>query len=232
MAEDDNDEIQRMTQYWSTLESKCGDIYQISCFADGDLLLEDFYEGKYDIILLDIQMKRMDGMKTAKKIREQDKRVIIIFVTNLMTYALQGYSVKALDFIVKPITYNVFENKMRDVISLVEYRKRIYVFFKTVQGTIVNLDKEEILFVEIRARKLFIHTKEQVYQCNMSLEEVEKKLNDKCFFKCHASVLVNLKNIKEIGKEDVIVGNKSAPVSRHRKKDLIDALTVYISEEA
>ncbi len=42
MAEDDNDEIQRMTQYWSTLESKCGDIYQISCFADGDLLLEDF----------------------------------------------------------------------------------------------------------------------------------------------------------------------------------------------
>ena len=63
-------------------------------------------------------------------------------------------------------------------------------------------------------------------------EDEAKKLNDKCSFKWPASVLVNLNNIKEIGKEDVIVGNKSAPVSRHRKKDLIDALTVYISEEA
>lgn len=74
MAEDDNDEIQRMTQYWSTLESKCGDIYQISCFADGDLLLEDFYEGKYDRNLLGglyrenpVKSRNYEAVKSSKK---------------------------------------------------------------------------------------------------------------------------------------------------------------------
>ena len=81
-----------------------GEQFRTSVFSDGDEILEG-YAANYDIILLDIQMRRMDGMRAAERIRELDTDVILIFVTQMVNFAVRGYAVNAMDFLVKPISY-------------------------------------------------------------------------------------------------------------------------------
>ena len=230
IAEDEEEQIEQLLSYFRRMESE-GDTFQVEVFRDGADLLVDFLPGKYDVIFLDIQMDHMSGMEAAERIREEDSRVLLVFVSNLVHYAVQGYSVKAWDFIVKPLSYEVFARKIADIRKVLEKHRKASLLFRTVNGGMVNLERDEILFVELTARKLFVHTRDEVFQCNMTLQEVCEKLADSRFFRCHASILVNLAAIRAVEKDTVRVGDKNLPVSRHRRKELLNALTMYLSGE-
>ena len=98
----------------------------VAVFSDGDEILDE-YKAAYDIILLDIEMARLDGIKTAELIRKLDEDVVIIFVTNMINFAVQGYAVNALDFVVKPITYLSFSQQLKKAASLIARRRRRYI---------------------------------------------------------------------------------------------------------
>lgn len=92
--------VQRYTRQYGTQ-------FEVTMFTDGVEILED-YRPVYDIIFLDVEMQHLDGMETARRIRELDSDVLLIFITNMAQYAIKGYAVGALDYVLKPVPYFAF----------------------------------------------------------------------------------------------------------------------------
>ena len=107
VVEDNPQFNEKLKQYLEKFSKENQVEFNIFSFTDGDEITSD-YEAKYDIIFLDVEMKRLDGMTAAQKIREFDSDVIIIFITNMAQYAIGGYSVGALSFLLKPLPYFAF----------------------------------------------------------------------------------------------------------------------------
>ena len=112
IVEDEENYRNVLCEYLKKYEQETGQEIHMSVFTDGDEIVEN-YTAKYDIILMDIEMQFMNGMDAARKIREVDKAVIIIFITNMAQYAIQGYEVDALDYILKPISYFAFSQRIQ-----------------------------------------------------------------------------------------------------------------------
>ena len=104
IVEDDAIYSSQFKQYLNKYELENGEDFDITFYSDGDMIVED-YHSQFDIILMDVEMRFMDGMTAAEEIRKTDKEVVIIFITNMPQYAIRGYAVEALDYILKPVSY-------------------------------------------------------------------------------------------------------------------------------
>lgn len=116
IVEDEASFATQLQEYLKQYEEENDVRFKISVFGDGAEILED-YQPLYDIILLDIEMPKVNGMKAAEQIRAQDADVTLMFITNMANYAIRGYEVGALDFVMKPINYYTFSMKMTRVLK-------------------------------------------------------------------------------------------------------------------
>lgn len=107
IVEDDDSYAETLQEYLNKYEQENEVRFQVVRYADGADLVEK-YHGDFDILIMDIELKFMDGMTAAQHIRKMDSNVIIIFVTNMPQFALKGYQVDALDYVLKPISYYAF----------------------------------------------------------------------------------------------------------------------------
>lgn len=107
IVEDEAAVRDQLTDYVRRYTRQYGTEFEVTCFTDGDEILEN-YRPAFDIIFLDVEMKRLNGMETAQRIRELDDDVLLIFITNMAQYAIKGYSVGALDYVLKPVPYFAF----------------------------------------------------------------------------------------------------------------------------
>lgn len=123
IVEDDQLCAERIRKYLQTYADESGQNFEITLFSDGDEIVEN-YRAEYEIILMDIEMQYMDGMTTARKIRGQDQEVVIIFITNMAQYAIQGYEVDAFDYILKPVSYFAFSQRLGRAISRMKKREK------------------------------------------------------------------------------------------------------------
>ena len=108
-----------MQEYVRRYTRQYGTEFEVTVFADGVDILED-YRAVYDIIFLDVEMKHLDGMTTAERIRQMDADVILIFITNMAQYAIRGYSVGALDYVLKPVPYFAFSQQLLKAVARLE----------------------------------------------------------------------------------------------------------------
>ena len=202
--------------------------FQISCFNDGIEIL-DGYSADYDMIFLDIKMKHVDGMETAQKIRRIDSDVIIIFITSLAQYAIAGYKVNAMDFILKPVKENQLNVTLDNALASIRKWKREKMLKVTSGSDVRKISTDDIYYVEVSNHDLTLYLKnETVMTRNYTLSQLEKELAAYSFVRANQYQLVNLKYIIEIKKDEVVLPCNSLFLSRNRKKDFIMSFAEYI----
>ena len=157
---------------------------EVTMFTDGVEILEG-YRPVYDIIFLDVEMQHLDGMETASRIRALDSDVLLIFITNMAQYAIKGYEVDALDYVLKPVSYGAFCTKLSRAVQRVQRRKGGQVALQLSGGGMQLLDTGDILYLETRNRMLYYHTATQEYAVRGSLAGAEKQLAAYHFARCN-----------------------------------------------
>lgn len=165
------------------------------------------YDGNkdYDILLLDIEMKKMDGVTLAREIRKTNKSVQIVFITGYSDYIADGYDVEALHYLMKPLKEEkLFVVLDRAVNRIIQNEK--YLLLNYYDETI-RIPLHEIVYIDVDRNYVTIHSN-QDYTIKKTLGEIEKKL-DKRFFRIGRSVIVNLKYISRVTKTDVFLANNT-----------------------
>ena len=228
VVEDDSSASQQIQNYLSLYQKENEQEFSVTVFADGLSILED-YHPIWDIILMDIEMPLMDGMTAAKRIRELDQSVIIIFITNMAKYAIKGYEVGALDFVLKPVSYFAFSLKITKALTSLAHREKASVLL-TFKNGMMRLPAEDITYIEILRRQMIVHTETEVYPVAGTLTEMEAKLGDAGFARCNKGYLVNLRHVKRITADSVQVGNDELLISRRRREGFLTAITDYYGE--
>lgn len=206
---------------------------QVFEFEDGmDLLEDQEAKGKsFDILFLDVQMKHLDGFYTAGKIREKDDQAVIVFITTLAQYAVRGYEVDAMDYLIKPLSYERFCPRLEKALQRVSRFQDQYIFLPSGDGK-DRVAASSILYIDVDRHTLRVHTKGRTYEMRMPIGKMEEELAPSHFLRCDQSVLVNPRFVVRVGKDTVEVGDDEntvlLPVSRSRKKQFLQDLAALI----
>lgn len=226
IAEDEPKCFQELSQFLADYSNETGRIFQITHYDNGEDLVEH-YEPCYDLLLLDIEMPFISGMEAAGHIRKIDPEVVIIFITNLAQYAIQGYLVNALDYILKPLNYFSFSQRLTRALRYVRGRENHYITV-TAKGGPLKLEASGIYYIERQGNYLIVHTRDGNYTVSTTIQQMENALLDKGFLRCNRGYLVNLAHVTGIQDECAVVHGEKLLISRGRKKLFLDALADYV----
>ena len=203
---------------------------QFTCEVMGSAM--DFLEGTWqaDLVFLDIDLPGISGMEAAGLWRLADQVTPLIFVTNLAQYALQGYAVDALDFMVKPVSYKEFEPRMDRALRVMARNARSTMSIATPEGTHI-VDRRDIVYVEVLRHQLFWHLADPehtVLTVRGTLTAAAEELGTEQFCRISASHLVNMGHVVRLRGNEITMSDGSAlSISRSRKKEAVEALARY-----
>jgi len=199
--------------------------HSIIHFSSGKELLDGYID--IDVLFLDIQMNGINGIDTAKAIREQDKNVCIIFISAYPEYAAEGYKVNAFRYITKPFDERELEAELTGAIREVKRSDGISLTIKNDKGAFRILSSN-VIYIEVKGRRTVIHTTDEEIESNEALSKFESKLTSQFFYRCHQGYLINLRHIDSVAENSVALrGDGSIPLSRHKKRGLLQTLTNY-----
>jgi DNA-binding LytR/AlgR family response regulator len=199
---------------------------RLRIFSSGEELLSG--GGQIDICFLDIQMKGMDGMETARRLRADKFQGFLIFITVLKEMVFSSFEVQAYDYLLKPVEEKQFEKTMeRLYASMRSAGEDSMLIQKGYEGRIVQ--KDEIIFCEIIDRKIYLNlTSGEVLDYYEQIENLETKLGSH-FFRCHRSYLINLRHLKGYKNGVAYMDNgREVPVSRLRSKEFSGVILQYM----
>ena len=188
--------VQRYTRQYGTQ-------FEVTMFTDGVEILED-YRPVYDIIFLDVEMQHLDGMETARRIRELDSDVLLIFITNMAQYAIKGYAVGALDYVLKSVP---------------------------VDGGMRRLDDATIYYIESEGHRVHFYTEDGDFSAPGALKALEEKLAGRLFARRNSGYLVNLAQVSGVQQNTVQVGPHELQISRPKRRVFLAVLADYIGGE-
>lgn len=175
----------------------------------------------FDIVFMDIDMPHMDGLTVAKKLRQLDDKAVIVFVTNLRQMAIKGYSVQALDFVIKPFTYDSFRMRMQRAIQVINRKNENYFMLSLPYGS-MRMAVSEIYYIEVRGHTLFFHTQSGTVETRGKLSGYEVMFEDYGFLRCNKHAIVNTKHIEQSTITELVVNGDKVQVSRNRRKEFFD----------
>ena len=199
---------------------------EITEFPDGRELLAQYPENA-DLIFLDIMMEGMDGLTAARQLRRRDEKVLLVFVTSMVQYAVQGYSVDATDFLVKPVSSTALRLCMDRLLKKLRQEEPLRLRFSNRGGDYQVL-ASEICYFESLNHRLIVHTPREAIPVDSSLAAAEQMVSGLPFFRCHVSFLVNLQYIDRISGNDVWVNGTPLLISRYRRKDFLEAWAAWL----
>lgn len=198
----------------------------INEFTNGYDFIES-YTADYDIIFLDIEMPHLNGMTLAKKLQALDSHAILVFITNLSQYAINGYEVGAYDYLLKPVSYEVFKIKLNRIRMVLDAKRKAGLTIQTESGYI-RVDIETLHYAESKGHYVYLKTIGNEYKIRARLSDIEQKINKPSFARANQSVLVNLQYIDKIERNDIYISEKIVSISRSRKNEFMDKFTVFL----
>jgi len=220
------EQITKLVQGWASFH---GQAVHITHFKSAEAFLFAYEDDKStDLILLDIQMGEMDGMTLARKIREDNKKVQIIFITGVFDYVAEGYDVSAVHYLLKPVKEEKLYSALDKALAQISLPKRTITIDTSDGIALVAVD--DIIYIEALDHKSAIHSRKNVVSCKMPLYKIEETLSDERFVKVHRSYLVNLAFVKRITRTDITLDDGTAiPLSRRLYKDINSLLMKYVT---
>lgn len=230
IVEDDKIMQQTIQDYIERFAKESGRKLETVRYCDGDEIVEDYHR-EFDIILMDVQMQFMDGITAAKWIRERDPEVVIIFITNMAQYAIHGYEVNALDYVLKPINYFSFSEKLNRALERLEKKKKRYLSI-TMERALKKLEIGTIRYIESQGHSIIFHTEEGSYEArSTTMKELEVRLSKCGFYRCNKGYLVNLEHVEGIENGCAVIGGDKILISRLKRNTFWEALTNYVGDE-
>ncbi len=199
----------------------------IHVFSDGLDLIRS--TETHDIVFLDIQMTKLDGLETARFIRKIDKESILIFVTNMAQFAIKGYEVDALDFILKPASMASITFVLDKAMRRLDGGTRSLFSLKTSEGTI-SLSANDITYVEVFDHNLVYHTTRGDYTVRGRLSDVSEKLSPDRFVMCNRSFIVNLRHVSNVTSDYLLIGDTRISVSKSHRKELMRRFSSFLGD--
>lgn len=231
IVEDEASARERIRECLEYVETDSDVRFTISEFSSGIAFL-DSYKAEFDIVFMDIQMPGMTGVDCAHTLREKDPSVILIFVTNMAQFAISGYEVDALDFILKPINKYSFAMKVRRALARVNTQSdEANIVIRTRDSSVV-VPGRDLYYVDVKDHDVVYHSARGDFRAYGSLRDAENELTGKGFVRISAWALVNLQYVEEIYPEEVIVAGARLRVTRNRKKDFLDAFSLFLGRRS
>lgn len=222
--------VKEIEEYYHSLD------VVVDSFSSGEELVKKYEKGKqigeipqYDILFLDIEMKRLDGFDTAKAIRAYGGKEILIYLTSHTELAMQGYEVEAFRFLAKPVEREKLWEALGELKKRLRKGKNIILHTKEEE---VCVEVTSIMYVESMKNDVYYHVLEhrntdclKVYKVREKMVNVEKELLEEGFFRCHRSYLVQLAAVESYNNlELTLLGNVQIPISRGKQESFREAL--------
>lgn len=223
---------QTQRSYITELVSEWATEKGIACKTDGYVSAEQLiysFDGDfpYQIFILDIQMGNMNGMDLARQIRARDSKAVILFLTGVKDYAIEGYEVGAVRYLLKPLKENEFFRAMDEAVKK-EREETSECFLLEHGGAVRKIPFKDIRYVESQGHYLQMAYGGQTIQWKSSLGSVQDIFEDNGFVMARRGVLVNLKQTARVSKTECILDNgEHIPVSRNQYKTVNEAFIQY-----
>lgn len=229
IVDDEKKQREIIREYIERYGSENNLLFDCREFISGTSAL-DGYDPQIDMIILDVDMPEKSGIETAKEIREMGSDAVIIFVTNLAQYAINGYEVDAVDYIIKPVGYFDFSMKFAKAIRRIRRSDDKVLALECVDG-IHSVKPSKIIYVEIMGHYLIYHGKDREYKLRGSMTEHSSGLLAYGFVRIHKSYLINMKYLDNLKANEVVVRSRDnilLPVGRAYKEPLMKAYLDYL----
>ncbi len=201
---------------------------EVTSFTSGKEFLDSNRD--FDVVFLDIEMPEPDGLKTARILRERDKSVPIIFETNMANYALKGYEVNAMDFIVKPVVYSSFQDRFSRAIAFARTQEKKVVMVNGKDDEIVCIYTKDIHYIEKEKNYTFYHTAYGTYNKRQTLEQAISSFSGYTLLQASSGLFINPNYLEKILPTSIIVGGEEMPLARRRKQKFIEEYMQYLSQ--
>lgn len=228
IVEDEPNEAKLLRNYLDGITARRGEKFSVSVYGDAETFLVN-YRHDTDIVFMDIELPDMNGMEAARKLRERDGLVMLVFVTNMANFAVKGYSVGAFDFLVKPVTFFDFFTLMERAMPVIGEKKESETVVRTPYG-FRQIKLSNIGYIEVVGHRVIYHLSDGVIEGWGSLSDLEQKLGPSGFARCNNAYLVNMKHVTAVESNEIcVLGNRLA-VSRTKKKEFLRRLNEYLGE--
>lgn len=225
ILDDDIDCIKTIKEYLNKFSEENNIGFDIIHFSNPLSFLDDYTTA--DLVLMDIDMPYLNGIETAEKLRLKDTQVSLIFITNYIQYAIKGYSVNAVDYVLKPVKYARFSALMSRVLKKIIATQNEDISIKTNNG-IIKVSPYAIISVEVDDHLLIYVTDNAEYEAWGSLKDVINNLPS-YFERCNHSAIVNLRKVVKLDKGEITLSNnKVYQISKKKKNEFIDKLNRYL----
>lgn len=226
ICDDNTEHINNLEKYLFEMSK-----VKIECDAyhSGESLVNAYKNNteRYDIVFLDMEMEKLNGIETADLLREIDEHIIIVFVTSYTKYMPESFQCQPFRFLVKPLNYDKLKKTFYDACKKLSTKRRILAF--TENKTRVRLYCDDIIFCESQAHWVWIYTKDKVYKICKTLSDLYEQLDKGIMFRVHKSFIVNFNYIYTIKESNIQLYHcdKLIPISRSYKKAFLEEYTNF-----
>ncbi len=228
IVEDEEIMSSQLVSYFEKFGKENNESFSFAIFNSAEAFLKQ-YKKQYSFVLMDINLPGMNGMECIKKLREIDETVLVVFVTNLSQFAVDGYEVKAFDFVVKPISYYNFSLKLKRALNHLSSLNNYELVISTKDKKyFININ--QIVYIEIRNHTIIYHLINEEIKGSGTLKSLYANLKKHHFAFCNQCYLVNLAFVKGIDDGFLLINNEKIRIASSRKKSFMQELTAYIGE--